>query len=1071
MELPKSLLDDVQMVDLDNDVAESIVPPVLVENDAIEEQTKSPDAVESVQVENETVPDETKAVNAKVDSEGNTNESIDVFDLLKENEELFAKADSELNINIADAQGDVVDTAAVSTGSEMAPNDGPPDTNVLSITIDDNSPVKSPEPPNEPESAAIAVDSSAKSPESANESAENNDKVEEVLTQFTGKECVNLECESGCKIFYEAPEFVISYFHSKKNQNTLYACESCFDDVVNNLSQLCAALEDKQPLYLQPIKYPELVEIIDSSDDEAEDEDAEKSKVSSTKFDKNTLALIEDELENTINQVLTSTNITQQMDWNRQILDAKIEKNDKDLDELFEELKPLQKIADKMYTEIFRFKAALYEEIAPMDLNSEQRFRLPDYPAYGEHKHPEINRYSLYYSFRNRARAQWTPCCVKGKLETDGETMYSIEFLKPLKVRDKNSNRKQVKLSALAYGRAPDVRLKLGARVIALFRDSDPLKCKYYQGTVTEQMCKYNRYRYMIFFDDGYAQYVEHDDLRLKCSYSEEEPWNDIGEADARAYIETFLKEQTDKEFKRPMIQAKKGAKMRCEYNGKWYMATVHGNDASLVHICFDELELYEYIYRGSIRLGPLYRRKVLMTKGNNSNNEISIEYIQTIDDNEMVSSEKPPTPPQVPSTQEESTQKSTEPAADKAPENTNVESKENEPSTTEAAEEKEKDLEKTKDAQTGESEQAKDSKQMDLNAEKTTPEKPEDPKEAEATKQAEEPKQVEEVEEVEMEEVKKSDESKQGDEPKQAEETKEQKEMEQEEVSKPKEEQKSIEEPRQAEETKSTEESLSKEDLNKSAEEVKSTEEVKKPDVHKTPQKPAMQRTFASQAARNTPQQKRAVAKKSTTQLPKPAVQHMNNSTIYVVDEDKPKGKVVYYTAKKQLEVKKYVNHGCKNSCLIAVTHNLNSYSPLSKPLLSGWDRQIAKTRFNKKAVVYRAPCGRRLRDMAELHKYLRITQCPLNVDNFDFDPLIHCLAEYVIDSCIVHKPDYSEGIERMVVPVVNHYDNTLPPPCVYSAQRIPTEGKILNLFTSFYSSFMTYNSNSFIFSCNNQV
>lgn len=78
----------------------------------------------------------------------------------------------------------------------------------------------------------------------------------------------------------------------------------------------------------------------------------------------------------------------------------------------------------------------------------------------------------------------------------------------------------------------------------------------------------------------------------------------------------------------------------------------------------------------------------------------------------------------------------------------------------------------------------------------------------------------------------------------------------------------------------------------------------------------------------------------------------------------------------------------------------------------------------------------------MTELHKYLRITNCQLNVDNFDFEPLIHCLAEYAIESSIVHKPDISEGVEKMVVPIVNHYDNTMPPPCVYSAQRIPTEG-----------------------------
>lgn len=82
----------------------------------------------------------------------------------------------------------------------------------------------------------------------------------------------------------------------------------------------------------------------------------------------------------------------------------------------------------------------------------------------------------------------------------------------------------------------------------------------------------------------------------------------------------------------------------------------------------------------------------------------------------------------------------------------------------------------------------------------------------------------------------------------------------------------------------------------------------------------------------------------------------------------DKPKGKVVYYTAKRHIEPKKFVNHTCEPGCLFQITHNLKPYSPLSTPLLSGFERQICRTKFNKKCVVYRAPCGRRLRDIKEV-------------------------------------------------------------------------------------------------------
>lgn len=211
------------------------------------------------------------------------------------------------------------------------------------------------------------------------------------------------------------------------------------------------------------------------------------------------------------------------------------------------------------------------------------------------------------------------------------------------------------------------------------------------------------------------------------------------------------------------------------------------------------------------------------------------------------------------------------------------------------------------------------------------------------------------------------------------------------------------------------------------------------------------LQQTMLDNAAAN-----RSVAKKSTFSRPVPAAPQqpsavfMNSSTIYCED-DRPKGKIVYYTAKKHLPPLKYKHHQCSSSCLFKITHNLKSYSPLAKPLLSGWERQLCKMKYKKVFVVYRGPCGRRLRNMYELHMYLRMTNATLNVENFDFDPIVHCLAEYVIENHIYHNPDLSDGKEYMAVPCVNYFDDTKPPPCIYSTERIPTEGVNLNLDEDF--------------------
>lgn len=89
-----------------------------------------------------------------------------------------------------------------------------------------------------------------------------------------------------------------------------------------------------------------------------------------------------------------------------------------------------------------------------------------------------------------------------------------------------------------------------------------------------------------------------------------------------------------------------------------------------------------------------------------------------------------------------------------------------------------------------------------------------------------------------------------------------------------------------------------------------------------------------------------------------------------------------------------------------------LLSYNPLAKPLLCGFHRLLYKFK-NKKHIVYKAPCGRILRNMPELHQYLRMTKSPLTVDFFNFEVHIRCLAEYFLDDDIQPlNKDLSAGI-----------------------------------------------------------
>lgn len=104
---------------------------------------------------------------------------------------------------------------------------------------------------------------------------------------------------------------------------------------------------------------------------------------------------------------------------------------------------------------------------------------------------------------------------------------------------------------------------------------------------------------------------------------------------------------------------------------------------------------------------------------------------------------------------------------------------------------------------------------------------------------------------------------------------------------------------------------------------------------------------------------------------------------------------------------------HRCSPKCKEFATYNLaklSGYNPLSKPLLCGWYRDIVK-RKGKREILYKAPCGRFLRNMDEIHKYLMITQSDMTVDLFDFDLWVRCLAEFVLDSDQVITKDLSKG------------------------------------------------------------
>ena len=123
----------------------------------------------------------------------------------------------------------------------------------------------------------------------------------------------------------------------------------------------------------------------------------------------------------------------------------------------------------------------------------------------------------------------------------------------------------------------------------------------------------------------------------------------------------------------------------------------------------------------------------------------------------------------------------------------------------------------------------------------------------------------------------------------------------------------------------------------------------------------------------------------------------------------------------------------------------DLKNHNPLLIPIIHGWARQLVKHKLYgkiKKKIVYQAPCGRRLRTLVEIHRYLTwvwhllcismnikiilfsITQSKLEIDFFNFDWWLHVYNEFKPSREFCTIKDLSYGKENVAISCVNSID-----------------------------------------------
>jgi len=140
-------------------------------------------------------------------------------------------------------------------------------------------------------------------------------------------------------------------------------------------------------------------------------------------------------------------------------------------------------------------------------------------------------------------------------------------------------------------------KLAVGTRVVVKCREQE----LYRSAVVAEPPKVMNKNRYLVFYDDTNAAYVDHQQLRIVVERSPN-VWDDVPMS-GRMFIYKYMKMYPE----RAMVKLAVGQNVKAEYEGKWCVCKVEELDASLVLLRFVTEQRTEWMYRGSHRLGPIF--------------------------------------------------------------------------------------------------------------------------------------------------------------------------------------------------------------------------------------------------------------------------------------------------------------------------------------------------------------------------------------------------------------------------------------------------------------------------------
>lgn len=231
-----------------------------------------------------------------------------------------------------------------------------------------------------------------------------NDKENEQLKHVLDHDCINPKCKRNSNDFVRARKCIVNHYrqNGEKLSKKQYVCSPCYDLAVEKYREYSEALINQKPLLRMDMpKREEVVELL-SDGEESNDENSSDDEP----LQKETLKMLNTDLETTIAEILEKVCISKQMGWTMQIINARTENNQNMLDENHSDLLVLEQKANAMYRKLYSVNEVQYYNLPTLEINStndgqiyREKYQLP---ISGPVIRPPINLSTIYFAVKQR---------------------------------------------------------------------------------------------------------------------------------------------------------------------------------------------------------------------------------------------------------------------------------------------------------------------------------------------------------------------------------------------------------------------------------------------------------------------------------------------------------------------------------------------------------------------------------------------------------------------------------------------------------------------------------------------